>query len=103
MDFPEEGAPTPKVDVKRYYLLELSPKLHGIENLDPEVGGGCASLVPPLRSANGYYYVSYPMMHPRSDVGRGEVPRSDVWGRGVLPCELSHDAFDVTSPPPWTE
>ena len=74
MDFPEEGAPTPKVDVKRYYLLELSPKLHGIENLDPEGAGRLRIPGSPLRSANGYYYVSYPMMHPRSDVGRGGGP-----------------------------
>ena len=32
-----------------------------------------------------------------------EIPRSDVQGeRGYLPCNLSHDAFDVTysTPPP---
>ena len=44
-------APTPKVDVKSYYLANFSQRLHEIEKkLDPEVGV-CVSGTP-LRSAN---------------------------------------------------
>ena len=35
---------------------------------------------------------------PPDVTSRGYVPRSDVWGKGcTLPCDLTHDAFDVIS------
>ena len=37
---------------------------------------------------------------PRSDVWRGVGPRSDVLQGGMLPCDLSHDAFYDAYPLP---
>ena len=51
-DFPEVGMPTPKVDVKSYYLANFFPKTAWSENnLDPEGGVPGSPLDPPMVSS----------------------------------------------------
>ena len=58
-DFPEVGAPTPKVDMKGYYLANFFQKLHKIERIWTLRVVTRPWRLPPLRSANEFIEYSY--------------------------------------------